>query len=232
MKKKDAVKLMAAALAATTVLGTQTVALAAEATTGANTTATTVAAATQVKDPTKFDLTETWKFFSNRQGSPNPIIVNNGNNVYTIVMYQDQSIILDTINPTIGSALNAEGLYYGPEIINREDVESIASDYDDLGHGDGKDHMGAYDENYQLFLEGVSVGTTVLNVGLVGGDIFGDYGVLSGYDTLTIAVTVLPAQAGVQTPVYTGSQLDNIKAHQDGANYTYNPNAIQWTGVY
>jgi hypothetical protein len=228
MKKKDAVKLMAAALAATTVLGTQTVALAAEATTGANTTASTVAAATQVKDPTKFDLTETWKFFSNRQGSPNPIIVNNGNNVYTIVMYQDQSIILDTINPTIGSALNAEGLYYGPEIINREDVESIVSDYDDLGHGSGKDHTENLD--YQLFLEGVSVGTTVLNVGLVGGDIFGDYGVLPGYDTLTIAVTVLPAQAGAQTPVYTGSQLNHIKAKEVGAAYTYDPNSIKWDG--
>jgi hypothetical protein len=147
-------------------------------------------------------------------------------------MYQDQSIILDTINPTIGSALNAEGLYYGPEIINREDVESIASDYDDLAHGSGKDRMGAYDENYQLFLEGVSVGTTVLNVGLVGGDIFGEYGVLSGYDTLTIAITVLPAQAGAQTPVYTSKQLDMIKAHQDGANYTYDPNSTKGTTVY
>jgi hypothetical protein len=145
-------------------------------------------------------------------------------------MYQDQSIILDTINPTIGSALNAEGLYYGPEIINRDDVKSIVSDYDDLGHGDGDDHLGAYSLDNQLFLEGVSVGTTVLNVGLVGGDIFGDYGVLPGYATLTIAVTVLPAQAGAQTPVYTGSQLDNIKAHQDGANYTYDPNAKYWDG--
>jgi hypothetical protein len=231
-KKGSIVKLMAAALAATTVLGTQTVALAAEATTGANTTATTVAAATQVKDPTKFDLTETWKFFSNRQGSPNPIIVNNGNNVYTIVMYQDQSIILDTINPTIGSALNAEGLYYGPEIINRDDVESIASDSDVLCHGDGNDRYYGINLDNQLLLQGVSVGTTVLNVGLVGGDIFGDYGVLPGYDTLTIAVTVLPAQAGAQSPVYTGLQQYSIKSKQDAANYTYDPNSTKGTTVY
>jgi hypothetical protein len=147
-------------------------------------------------------------------------------------MYQDQSIILDTINPTIGSALNAEGLYYGPEIINREDVESIASDSDVLCHGDGNDRYYGINLDNQLLLQGVSVGTTVLNVGLVGGDIFGDYGVLPGYDTLTIAVTVLPAQAGAQTPVYTGKQLLSIKNAETWANYTYDPNAKYGFDVY
>jgi hypothetical protein len=198
---KNAIKLLSATFAMSAILsGAPITAQAAEATPAQ-------AATVQTKDLTKFDLLETWTYFSNPQGCPNPILVNNGNNTYTLVMYQGTDILLNVNNPTY----NPADLYssYEVGIVNYDDVCSIVSDTDDLNIGDGKDWINVND-NTQLSLQGVSCGSAVINVGLWNGDIFAEnIGYVPGYN-ITIGVFVIPAQAGAQTPTYTSVQQSVI----------------------
>jgi hypothetical protein len=204
-KNKKILKLLAATFAMSAILnGTQTAVVAQ----AAETSQTTTTAVAQTKDLTKFDLLETWTYFSNAAGNPDPILVNNGNGTYTLVMYQGTDVILNVNNPTY----NPADIYSSCEvgIINFDDVCSIVSDSDDLNIGDGKDWM-SVNENTQLSLQGMSCGSTVINVGLWNGDILSsNIGYLPEYN-ITIGVFVIPAQAGTQNPTYTLRQQSSIR---------------------
>jgi hypothetical protein len=193
---KNAIKLLSATVAMSAILsGAPITAQAAEATPAQTT--------VQTKDLTKFDLLETWTYFSNPQGCPNPILVNNGNNTYTLVMYQGTQILFNVNNPAVQYPTSQVG------IINYDDVCTIVSDFDELGLGDGEDYVKINDHS-QLSLQGVSCGSAVINVGVWNGDIITDnVGWLPGYN-ITIGVFVIPAQAGAQTPVYTSLQQSVI----------------------
>jgi hypothetical protein len=197
---KNAIKLLSATFAMSAILsGAPITAQAAEATPAQTT--------VQTKDLTKFDLLETWTYFSNPQGCPNPILVNNGNNTYTLVMYQGTDILLNVNNIAAQYPLSEVG------IVNYEDVESVVSDADPLYLGDGSDWV-KVNTYSQLALEGVSCGSAVINVGVWNGDIIsGNIGWLPGYN-ITIGVFVIPAQAGAQAPTYTSLDImaENGKA--------------------
>lgn len=238
--KRNLAKLTAAALAVTTVLsGTQTVALAAEATD--TTTAVSTAAVSTIEysderiDPSnQITLTGNWLYFSNQQGSPDPVIVNNGDNTYDITMYQDTELLIEVTDTARYTEIwdgapryfkYGIGVVNDLEILNNiECLEGVdANEREDLTELK-KLYYSAESPVSCLWLKGKVAGKVTANIGYQASDLFDvryirDCGV-------TLNITVLPAQPGSQTPVYTNHQLAMIKSTQDAEAF-----AAEFAGV-
>jgi hypothetical protein len=176
-------------------------------------------------------------YFSNQQGSPDPVIVNNGDNTYTIVMYQDTELLLEVTDTARYTDTYGDGTVYncgyGIGVVNEEDVWDVISCYEGINTYDRKDLTDiskVYDDiNCPLSwlqVRGKSVGTVSAIIGYqeskpLGVDYIKDC-------TVTLNITVLPAQPGAQTPVYNDSQLSYIRECEIWKDYKYDPNGITY----
>jgi hypothetical protein len=215
MKNKNALKLLAATFAMSVLLNASPVtAEAASVSAKSNTTDTTTTTATTI-DTSVFGLTGTFVYRDNCQGCPDPVIVNNGNNTYTIVMYEGTTVKFDVTNPTYDGVNKFTASI--PTFVNYEDVCAIVTDEEESGTS--SNGSTTRDDTTELSISAVSVGSAVVNVGLWDGweDDWDNYiGWTPGYN-ITIGVFVIPAQAGAQTPVYTDSEIARMQAisHQN-----------------
>lgn len=211
MKNKNALKLLAATFAMSVLLNASPVtAEAASVSAKSNTTDTTTTTAATI-DTSVFGLTGTFVYRDNCQGCPDPVIVNNGNNTYTIVMYEGTVVKFDVNNPTYDGG-SFKGTASEPMFVNYDDVSSIVTD-DDIRR-ESSNGSTENDATTELTISAVSVGSAVVNVGLWDGwtDDWDNYiGWTPGYN-ITIGVFVIPAQAGAQDPVYSYDELSMMKA--------------------
>lgn len=254
-------------------MGTQTVAQAAEVTKEQIDKAD-IYTDTVLDESNQISLTGSWIYYSNEQGSPDPIIVNNGDNTYNIVMYDDTEILIETTDTARyyddwGDGTIRYYKYYMDDLtpwvlgddyyeeVKTEDGEvygwvhdrsqDVVDFYDGSGISKNRKDLESLMNVYNsaecplsvIYLKGLAVGSVSMDIRYQD-DIYKQYGdnMFIKNCGITLNITVLPAQAGAQTPVYSDSQLDSIKAKEDAAAYAEwkreNADAtwIRWTSWY
>jgi hypothetical protein len=236
--KRKLTKLMAVALATTTILGTPTVAQAA-ALSAEQIDAADIYTDTVLDESNQVVLTGNWYFNSNPYGSPDPVIVNNGDNTYDIVMYVGQELLVEITDTARKIVINDDGTteiskynladanisidfdYAVDSPLNLRDTKPDYTVNHVLDREDLVGLMGIYESaecplSY-IFMEGKKVGTYTAPLRYQE-DVYtenGDWLFIRNCGII-LNITILPKQYATQTPTY--SKSDKLAIETCGEN--------------
>ena len=152
-----------------------------------------------VADPTKFDFFGTCVTTHDTQGSPDPQIINNGDDTYNIIMYVGQSVAFPVNNLWTDMGMDKLG---GPNRGKPGFITDIDTSFVYYGFG----YDVTEDRQNNFIIEAESEGSAVVEVGIT--DSLDN--LVS--NTVTVGLFVLPAVPGAQEPTLTQDEIKHIQA--------------------